>query len=500
MKKIKVVIGILVAVVLATTGIALAQGPGGILRYPAEVVFSEFENLSRVPKVAIDSSPAIEERVIAPTTSTLKIAALKAMSCSVVHQLQEATALKCPARVASLFNLREDRVFYPIDLEADVQINADDLWADEIDGTGVNVVVLDTGIDTNHPELSGSIVGCETFVEGTATCEDDYGHGTHIAGMITADGEYTSPEGENAKGVAPGAGIYMYKVCGPIGAGYGCYESDMMAAMEAAVLTDAKVMSISIGGGNYKGADCDDDELAAKVNWVVAEGMTVVAAAGNDQFFVSSPACASGAIAVGAVDKDGLMADFSNFGPSLDIVAPGVDIYSSWLTADYYTASGTSMSTPMVSGTVALMLQADPSLTVAGIKTALYGAATVINPESVCYGVTKHRGKVYWIGEVECSPDNSGAGIVDAYGAVNYAPPVCGNEIIEGTEECDLTDLGEATCGSLGFSGGTLACSAESCTFDTRGCTAPTCTVVPGECNCNGKCAKNEASTCGDCL
>jgi len=72
----------------------------------------------------------------------------------------------------------------------------------------------------------------------------------------------------------------------------------MMTAMEAAVLTDAKVMSISIGGGNFTGESCDSDPLAAKVNWVANQGITVVVASGNDRFFVSSPACASGAIAV----------------------------------------------------------------------------------------------------------------------------------------------------------------------------------------------------------
>lgn len=468
----KIALGMLIVGILVVSGVAIAQSSDGNGKV----------------------------RVIADTTSPWLKSAYKLMGCQVVHELNDTTALKCPAKVASLLGLREDRIFQIMDLDADAQINADDVWAQGIDGTGVNVAVLDTGIDTNHPELADSIVGCETFVDGT-TCEDDHGHGTHVSGIITANGVDSM-----AKGVAPGAGIYMYKVCD---AGGSCYESDMMAAMEAAVLTDAKVMSISIGGGNFSGENCDKDSLAKKVNWVVNQGIIVAVSAGNDKFFVSSPACASGAIAVGAVDKDGFMAYFTNFGPALDIVAPGVSIYStlpnsevtltSYYGLDYGSLSGTSMSAPHIAGTAALALDANPSLTVDELKTALYETADPINPESTCYGVVRKRGRNYWISEVECTSDNFGAGIVNAYGAVNYyVPTVCGNETIEGIEECDGGSLGEATCESLGFSGGILGCTAD-CTFDTSDCTAPTCIVVPGECNCNGKCGKNEAPTCGDC-
>lgn len=443
MKKTK--LGVLfVVTLLMISGIAIAAGMN---RQPEKVIPSD--TLVEVPEQAIDSSPVIE-RVIAPGTSSFDKVIYKLLGCTVIHELSDATALKCPAGVI-ISNAREDRIFHIMDLEADVQIHADDVWAEGIDGTGVNVAVLDTGIDTDHPELSDSIVGCETFVEGTTTCEDDHGHGTHVSGIITANGVDSM-----AKGVAPGAGIYMYKVCS---AGGSCYESDMMAAMESAVLTDAKVMSISIGGGNFAGENCDSDPLAAKVNWVVNQGITVAVASGNDQFFVSSPACASGAVAVGAVDKNGLMAYFSNFGPSLDIVAPGVDIYSSIIDG-YASWSGTSMSTPHVSGTVALVLDANPSLIVEEIKTALYETADPINPDSVCYGVVRQRGAAVWIGEVECTSDNYGAGIVDAYGAVNYYVPPEPECAV--SEDCDdgLYCNGAETCVS-GFcqSGTPVDCS-----------------------------------------
>ena len=396
-------------------------------------------------------------RVIASTTSSIDKFVFRLKGCSIVHKLNDATALRCPAGVAAgLKNVKEDRIFHIVDSEADEQIGADQVWEMDpsITGDGIIVAVLDSGVDTDHPELIGDIVGCESFVAGT-TCEDDNGHGTHVSGIITAN------EG-NAKGVAPGAKIYMYKVCDASGS---CYESDMMAGMEAAVETDAEVMSISIGGGNFAGEDCDSDPLAAKVNDVVSNGITVVVASGNERNYVSSPACASGAIAVGAVDKTNLMADFSNFGPALDIVAPGVNIYSSLPNSQvtltnqygltYGTLSGTSMATPHVSGVIALMLQANPSLTDNEIKTALYETANPIS-DSVCYGVTRTRGRRTTIGVVPCTSDNYGAGIVNAFGAVNYFTPAKPECTMDDNRDCGESNIGECeygtqTCSEEGF-------------------------------------------------
>ncbi len=488
----KIGLGILVvAVILVTAGVVMAQGP--VNKQLAEVTPSGQE--IEVPQQATDSFPVLE-RVITSTTSSWGKFAYRLMGCTVVHELQDATALKCPAKIVSLLNLREDRIFYITDLEADEQINADDVWAQGIDGTGVNVAVLDTGIDTDHPELSDSIVGCETFVAGT-TCEDDHGHGTHVSGIITANGVDSI-----AKGVAPGAGIYMYKVCDASGS---CYESDMMAAMEAAVLTDAKVMSISIGGGNFSGENCDSDPLAAKVNWVASQGITVAVASGNDQYYVSSPACASGAVAVGAVDKNGLMAYLSNFGPALDIVAPGVDIYSSIIDG-YASWSGTSMSAPHVAGTAALVLDANPSLIVNEVKTALYETADPINPDSVCYGVTRQRGAAVWIGEVECTSDNYGAGIVDAYGAVNYMHPEpectmdedCVDELYcNGAETCMSGFCQSGTpvdCSGLGDQ-----CNDGVCDEELDACT--TQAKIDGtSCEDGLFCTENDYCSAGTCL
>jgi serine protease len=159
-------------------------------------------------------------------------------------------------------------------------------------------------------------------------------------------------------------------------------------------------MSISLGGGGTSKANCDSDYLAKKVNWAVDNGVTVVAAAGNTGGKVSSPACASKAIAVGAVDKNDVRPKWSGSGNALDIVAPGVNIYSTLPNNSYASWSGTSMATPHVSAVVALLLQANSGLTDSQIKEALYKTA-------------KDLGSAGW-------DKYYGYGRVDALAALNY--------------------------------------------------------------------------------
>jgi len=357
-----------------------------------------------------DIRSKLMKRVIVDTITEKDIDFFKTKGCLIRHRLKDATSLDCPEDIISQLNVRQSRIFYIVDLDADKQIGADKVWAEGITGSGVNVAVLDTGIDTDHPELSDSYLGGYDYVNNDPNPEDDHGHGTHVSGIITSNGGNNA----NSKGVAPSAGIYMYKVCNANGE---CYEDDMVAAMEAAVGTDAKVMSISIGGGSFTGENCDSDPLAAKVNWVVSQGLTVVVAAGNDGRGVSSPGCASGAIGVGAVDSNNNVVYFSGRGKALDIVAPGVSIYST-LIGGYGTMSGTSMATPHVAGVVTLLLDANSGLTTSEIKNALYDSADPVNRCYECRFVW--GGYCYGQGEVTCTPEITGAGVVDAYGAYLY--------------------------------------------------------------------------------
>jgi subtilisin family serine protease len=256
----------------------------------------------------------IKSRLIAHTTSFLDKIILRVKGCYILHELKDATAIECPEEVAkTLGNVEEDKIYHVTDLQADQQINADDVWNLGYTGSGVTVAVLDTGVDSTHPELSSSIVGGQSFVSYTTSFADDNGHGTHVSGIITSDGTSNL----NSKGVAPGAGIWMAKVCDSSGS---CYGSDIVAAIEYVVSNNvAKIMSISLGGGGTSGSNCDTDYLASEVNSAVSNGVTVVVAAGNTAGIVSSPACASKAIAVGAVNKSDVRASFSGTGYALEI-------------------------------------------------------------------------------------------------------------------------------------------------------------------------------------
>ncbi len=331
-------------------------------------------------------------RLIVPTTSLLKKVEYRLKGCKIIHELKDATALNCPSEV-KIENAFEDEVYHILDLGSAVQIRADQVWELGYTGKNIPVAILDTGIDYNHPELTSSFLGCKSFVSYTQDCFDDNGHGTHVAGIITADGIKLE-----AKGVAPDAGVWMAKVCDASGA---CYVSDIAKAIEYIVDNKiAKIMNISLGGGGTKKSNCDTDYLAQKVNWAVDNGVTVVAAAGNTPGIVASPACASKAIAVGAVDKEDKRAVFSGSGLALDIVAPGVSIYSTLPQNSYGTFSGTSMATPHVSATVALLLEKNSSLNDSAIKKALYTSA-------------KDLGRRGW-------DKFYGWGRVDAFSAINY--------------------------------------------------------------------------------
>jgi subtilisin family serine protease len=371
----KIVLGIVIGMgILALFGAVAAQGP-------------------------IERHQAIgKSRVIVPGRVSPQIL----NRCEVLHKLDDATALRCPKGI-QIENAFEDEVYHIMDMDANRQINADDVWALGYTGSGVTVAILDTGIDTDHPELITSIAGGKGF--GYATYEDDNGHGTHVAGIITADGVGGEPLGF-AKGAAPNAGVWMAKVCNASGS---CYVSDIAAAIEYVVKgkdgiinngdEPAKIMSISLGGGGTAGTNCDYDYLAKKVNWAVSNGETVVAAAGNTAGRVSSPGCASKAIAVGAVNKSDVRPYWSGSGNALDIMAPGVSIYSSIMDGGYASWSGTSMATPHVSATVSLLKEAKPLLTDSQIKDALYKTA-------------KDLGKIGW-------DKYYGWGRIDALGAIN---------------------------------------------------------------------------------
>ena len=225
------------------------------------------------------------------------------------------------------------------------KINAPQAWTAFSDkGTGIKVAILDTGIDTAHPDLR--VAGGVTYVIGTTTYNDDHGHGTHVAGIVAA-----LDNGIGVVGVAPEAALYAVKVLNSQGSGS---ISAIDMGIEWCISKGIQVISMSFG------ASSDPISLHQECDAAYNAGIVLVAAAGNSgpgPETTTYPAKYSSVIAVGATDSNDVVADWSSRGQELWVTAPGVSVYSTYMGSSYATMSGTSMACPHVTGTVALILK-----------------------------------------------------------------------------------------------------------------------------------------------
>jgi serine protease AprX len=313
------------------------------------------------------------------------------------------------------------------------------------DGSGVGVAIIDSGITAWHDDLTDNLGAQRVarfvdFVNGRWSPYDDYGHGTHVAGIVAGNG---FDSGGARSGIAPGATLTVLKVLDKTGAGR---ISAVIAALDYVVShrgeLNIRIVNLSVAAGVYESYDLDPLTLAAKA--AVNAGIVVVAAAGNygrnstgsTQYGgITAPGNAPWVVTVGAsshmgtIDRsDDTIAAFSSRGPTAvnrtakpDLVAPGVGIesltdplsafYSSKAAyllpgtiptpyLPYLSLSGTSMAAPVVAGTVALMLQANPALTPNAVKAIL-----------------EYTAQIY----PQYDPLTEGAGFLNAKGAVDLA-------------------------------------------------------------------------------
>ena len=251
-------------------------------------------------------------------------------------------------------------------------VNATSLWQRQINGVnltgkGETVCIPDTGVNFMHPDLIGKNLTCVIDCISGVCAEncsigDWHGHGTHIAGIIGANGFL--------QGVAPEVSLIGLRVCDSTGT---CADDDLIAAMDWCTNNFDKynisVISLSLGGGQYNhycDAESPEINIAGAVNRAFAKNISVVVASGNiDSYFtnpysgIASPACVKNATRVSAINKDETFASYAfrnqNF-PDL-IFAPGTGIYSTYNNGGYATMSGTSMATPHVSGAIAIINQ-----------------------------------------------------------------------------------------------------------------------------------------------
>jgi subtilisin family serine protease len=239
---------------------------------------------------------------------------------------------------------------------SDHDIDAPEAWNIYTGGSNVIIAVIDTGVDLDHPDLAAKITSGGqagyNYINPGSPPDDDHGHGTHVAGIAAA----STNNNEGMAGVSWGARIMPLKILNASGGGN---TFNLSQAIKYAADHGARVVNMSLGD------DCGSGwpEVEEAVNYALGKGVVLVAASGNGASTpVLCPAAINGVMAVGATDYDDQRASFSNYGAALDVVAPGSSIYSTYLNAGYGYLSGTSMSTPHVSGLAALILSLAPSL------------------------------------------------------------------------------------------------------------------------------------------
>ncbi len=231
------------------------------------------------------------------------------------------------------------------------------------------VAVIDSGVDTDHEHLAGRLIESNVNLSDSGmenSCEDDYGHGTHVAGIVVTNTL------ENVK-------IKPYKVLNDRGNGS---ISQIVVAVDMAVEDGADVINLSI---TSKG---ESQTLTDSVDAATNKDVSVIVAAGNDKADLSktyySPACIESAITVSATARDSRLASYSNYNGTIDIAAHGDDIRSSYLNNRYILLNGTSMAAPQVAAGFAIVKSVYPELTSAEVEEKIKEYAIIMEEEEGC--------------------------------------------------------------------------------------------------------------------
>ena len=316
----------------------------------------------------------------------------------------DATALDLLATAGQdVVRVMEDRILRPVLAESAPLIEADQAWSSGYDGTGMTIAILDSGVDAQHPFLSGKVVeeACYSSTvagESRTVCPNgldeqlgpgsaapclltDCYHGTHVAGIAAGNG---ATAGQPFSGVAKSSQIMAVQVfsevidaatCGGVAPCMGGYSSDVIAGLERVYIVAGQrpiaAVNMSLGEGSFT-APCDTQPYKPIIDNLRSIGVATVVASGNSGYRsrLSAPACISSAVSVGSTDKNDQVSYFSNVASFLSLLAPGDGIVSSVPGTGFEALSGTSMAAPHIAGAWAILRQAAPSATVTAILSA----------------------------------------------------------------------------------------------------------------------------------
>ena len=402
-----------IAVVAATAAAGSAQA--------ADVGARVLEELRERPRVRV--IVALREPSAPVTDLTLRNAEVAAVQGNVLegldpadftltHRWQSLNAFAGEISAAGLRALAADPDVLMVDVdppayaelaETAALIRVDQVRGSGITGKGVVVAVLDTGVDTRHPDLRDSLIDQQCFCaspsgagccpngtskqSGAGSAEDDNGHGTNVAGIITSDGRVAP------LGIAPDAQIVAIKVLDKTGAGT---SGSILSGLDYVINSrpEVKVLNISIGLANLFSGACDGaasftSAFSTAVNTLRGRGALLFASSGNSgsSSQISVPACIANAVAVGAVYKNDAgtisfgctdattgpdrVTCFSNSDSQVDLLAPGAPVTSTGIGGGVSTFIGTSQACPVAAGVAALVLEARPGLSADALEAAL---------------------------------------------------------------------------------------------------------------------------------
>lgn len=309
------------------------------------------------------------------------------------------------------------------------KIHCPDAWDSETGSTLIKIAVIDSGVDLNHPDLVGNLISGEDFVdlasygvsagdvinldgvawrlEGDVLTpdndpQDEVGHGTHVAGIaaaVTNNADGVAGVTWNCKIMPVRVLFRLVRVSDGIVVGVGT-DADIAAGIRWAVDENVHIINLSLGG--Y------DDNFAQRdaIQYAILQDTIVVAAMGNDNVSTPMyPAAYPDVISVGSVNQSENRSFFSNYGPHIDVVAPGEDIWSTYWNDTYDEKSGTSMAAPFVSGLAALILSYNPSYS--------GGPSVIATLQNSCKPLKDSLSD-------PVPNDKYGYGLINAYDAITY--------------------------------------------------------------------------------